>query len=67
MLLNLFRLLFVGLIGYYIFKLVNAAFFSPKSVKRDDQDTTVRHRPESEMKSHIPDSEGDYIDYEELK
>ena len=64
------RTLVFIVIGYYVLKLVDAAFFSKNAAKGQN---SRQRKPQTKVKfnrtdkSHIPDSEGDYIDYQEIK
>ncbi|MCB0739327.1 MAG: hypothetical protein KDC92_17605 [Bacteroidetes bacterium] len=66
----LLRTLVFVLIGYYVWKIVDAALFSGNKRSREPNGhstgaTKVKYNTAD--KSHIPDSEGDYIDYQEIK
>lgn len=64
----------ISLLGrYYLKRMMNKAKqqYQQKSQqskskgKRNEGDTFVEYKPDE--KKHIPDNEGDYIDYEEIK
>lgn len=68
----LLRTILLLVIGYYVWKLIDAARNGGRqrsrygrNTQREDDQTRVRYSPKEQ--SHIPDDEGDYIDYEDVK
>lgn len=52
------------IVGFYLWKLVKTAFLSKP--KRRNDDVNIKNGGRKENDPHIPDDEGDYIDYEEV-
>lgn len=67
----MFRFVLFSTIAYFIWRLIDSAFFSkrePRYRKREPQGhqhNTSHTTPKD--RSIIPDEEGDYIDFEEVK
>lgn len=71
MILSLFRFVFFFVIASAVWRLVKMAFFTKTSDsnysdhREQSQRTKVTNKGKD--KSYIPDNEGDYIDFEEVK
>ena len=68
-----FKLLFLFLLGYYLFRLLGF-LFRPRKSQSNQHFQQNNHRKEGdvsinlkqEQKKHISKDDGDYIDYEEV-
>ncbi len=68
MLVGLIKTIFYIVLAYYVWRLLDNFFGNnggQKQRRKSNSDVKFQQKPQD--KSHIPDNEGDYIDYEELK
>lgn len=65
---GILRYIFLFVIGYFVWRTLDNLFSKNKGQPgRRPQNQNVKFKEKPQDKSHIPDDEGDYIDYEEMK
>jgi hypothetical protein len=64
---SLFKYIFLFVIGYAVWRLLDSVFASRTGPTRQPPSGGTQTGPKQNPKPRIPDTEGDYIDFEETK